>query len=49
MKRTEGVSCSGTQLRAWIDSDCENMNGCCLPAVCAGVIHCKPDAPGALR
>ena len=27
-------------------SACENMNGCFLPAVCAGVNHCRPFASG---
>src|SRR5581483_11295596 len=33
---------------AWIASDCVNIYGCFLPAVCAGSSHCTPEAPGVL-
>src|SRR6185369_6087488 len=44
--RTCGESCSGIQLRACTDSDCENRYGSFFPFVCTGVSHCKPDACG---
>ena len=46
VRRTDGVSWIGTQLRAWIAWDCENRNGWRFPAVCAGASHWRPEAPG---
>ena len=44
--RTAGVSCNGMNDRAWIACAWLNRNGCFWPAVCAGVSHCSPLAPG---
>jgi hypothetical protein len=46
VRRTDGVSWIGTQLRAWIAWDWEKRNGCRLPAVWAGSSHCRPEAAG---
>jgi len=49
VKRTLGVSCSGTQLRAWIACDWLNMNGALPFAVRFAGIHCSPLAAGVER
>ena len=43
------MSCTGTQLRAWIAWDWLNMYGRTPPAVIDGSSHCSPVAVGAVR
>jgi hypothetical protein len=49
VKRTDGVSCTGTQERALIVCDWLNMKGRLPDRVCAGVSHCSALAVGAVR
>ena len=49
VSRTPGLSMQGTQLRAWIDWDWVNRNGCLPDVVCRGSSHWSAVACGLVR